>query len=79
MSLRARKLVGSVVLTVWLVVFALLAMATVAMLPARMPVWLEPVVYAILGVVWILPLKPLFIWMGRGRARDLPHRDGSPT
>ena len=76
MTLRTRKLVGSVVLTLWLIVFALLAMAAVAMLPARMPVWLEPLVYAALGIVWIVPLKPLFVWMGRGR--DLPPDGGSP-
>jgi len=67
MSLRTRKLVGSIVLFMWMVVFALLAMGVIGMLPARPPVWVEPVLYAILGVAWILPLKPLFIWMGKGR------------
>jgi uncharacterized membrane-anchored protein len=67
MTLRTRKLVGSIVLFIWMVVFALLAMAAIAMLPARMPVWVEPIVYCILGVAWIAPLKPLFIWMGKGR------------
>jgi len=37
------------------------------MLPSRPPVWVEPVLYAVLGIVWIVPLKPLFIWMGKGR------------
>ncbi len=67
MTLRTRKLVGSIVLFTWMVVFALLAMVAIAMLPDRPPVWVEPVLYAFLGIVWIVPLKPLFIWMGRGR------------
>jgi len=50
-----------------MVVFSLVAMAVIGMLPARPPVWVEPVLYAVLGVAWILPLKPLFIWMGKGR------------
>jgi len=71
MSLRTRKLVGSIVLFLWMTVFALLAMALIGKLPDRPPVWVEPVLYAILGVVWILPLKPLFIWMGKGRRADV--------
>lgn len=67
MSLRTRKFVGSIVLFLWMTVFALLAMAAIGMLPSRPPVWVEPVLYAVLGVVWIVPLKPLFIWMGKGR------------
>jgi len=67
MSLRTRKLVGSIVLFLWMVVFALLAMGIIGMLPSRPPVWVEPVLYAVLGIVWIVPLKPLFIWMGKGR------------
>jgi len=65
--LRTRKLVGSIVLFLWMAIFALVAMAVIAMLPARPPVWLEPVLYCVLGFVWIVPLKPLFIWMGKGR------------
>ncbi len=72
MTLRTRKLVGSIVLTLWMIVFALIAMAAIAMLPERMPVWLEPVVYCVLGFAWILPLKPLFIWMGKGRDTSAP-------
>ena len=67
MTLRTRKLVGSIILIVWMIVFALLAMVAIAMLPERMPVWLEPIFYCILGFAWILPLKPVFIWMGKGR------------
>lgn len=67
MSLRTRKLVGSIVLFVWMVVFALVAMVVIAMLPSRPSIWVEPVLYCVLGFVWIIPLKPLFIWMGKGR------------
>jgi len=75
MSLRARKLVGSIVLFTWMVVFALVAMALIAMLPSRPHVLIEMVMYAVLGIVWIVPLKPLFIWMGKGHGAEVdPHR-----
>ncbi len=63
-------------LFVWMVVFALLAMAVIAMLPSRPHVLIEMVMYAVLGVVWIVPLKPLFIWMGKGRDTSI-QTDGS--
>lgn len=71
MSLRSRKLVGSIVLFTWMVVFALLAMAVIAMLPSRPHPLIEMVMYAVLGVAWIIPLKPLFIWMGKGKSEPI--------
>ena len=38
---------------------------------SALPKWLELVAYLILGVVWIAPLKPLFLWMNTGRWRLL--------
>jgi len=31
------------------------------------PVWAQTVVYVVLGVVWLLPLKRFLIWMETGR------------
>ena len=36
---------------------------------SALPEWLELVAYLVLGVVWIAPLKPLFLWMNTGRWR----------
>lgn len=33
----------------------------------RLPVLVQAIVYLILGVLWILPLRPLLIWMETGR------------
>ena len=35
----------------------------------RLPVLLQTLIYCILGIVWILPLKPLLRWMELGRWR----------
>jgi hypothetical protein len=34
------------------------------LLPA-LPFWAELAYYAVAGVIWIAPLKPLFAWMNR--------------
>jgi hypothetical protein len=34
-----------------------------------LPVWLQAVIYLILGVAWLLPLKRFLIWMETGRWR----------
>ena len=31
------------------------------------PVWAETVVYLVLGVIWLLPLRRFLIWMETGR------------
>ena len=66
MGLRTRKLVGSAAIALWLVVFCLLAMALLGRIERPHPL-LEILIYAFLGFAWILPLKPVFVWMGRGR------------
>jgi drug/metabolite transporter (DMT)-like permease len=32
-----------------------------------MPVWAQTVVYLVLGIAWLLPLKRFLIWMETGR------------
>ncbi len=67
MTLRTRKLFGSIVLVIWMIVFSLTAMALIGKLPERPHFLLELIMYVVLGFGWILPLKPVFIWMGKGK------------
>ena len=34
-----------------------------------LPIWAQIIIYAIAGIVWIMPLKPLLRWMETGRWR----------
>ena len=34
---------------------------------ARLPTPLMVLAYLLLGIAWVLPLRPLFIWMNTGR------------
>lgn len=50
---------------VYITLYAFLAAGVMAMWE-RPSVLVELALYMVLGIVWILPLKPLFKWMGRG-------------
>ncbi|CAD5255060.1 conserved hypothetical protein [Bosea sp. 62] len=60
-----RKLVGTVVMIVFVCVYALVAMALAQgrITEASKPV--QTVAYVVLGLIWVLPLLPLIKWMER--------------
>jgi hypothetical protein len=67
MQMRARKAAGCLALLAYLTLYAALAATVGAILLPVLPAWAEFVYYAIAGIIWIFPLKPLFAWMNRGR------------
>ena len=66
MEMRTRKAVGCFVLLAYIAVYAILAATLGSALATMIPTWAQLVYYAIAGIVWIFPLKPLFAWMNRG-------------
>ena len=70
MSRRMRKFIGAGAMLVFVMVYAVCAMVAAeanAIRTASGPV--QAVVYAVLGLAWILPLLPLIAWM------EKPDRD----
>jgi uncharacterized membrane protein YuzA (DUF378 family) len=66
MRMRTRKLIGTVVTIGFVMVYALVAMALAQARPLQEsspPV--QFIIYAIIGLAWILPLMPLIRWMQR--------------
>lgn len=63
-----RKPVGMFAMILYIAVYALLV-AFVVDLVGGLPRWLELAVYAAAGLAWILPLRPLLLWMNTGRWR----------
>lgn len=65
MTIRKRKLVGTIALIVLVIVWSLLGM-TVAQTP-----WLaasklaQAIFYVVAGLGWVLPAMPLISWMSR--------------
>jgi uncharacterized membrane protein YuzA (DUF378 family) len=60
-----RKLIGTVVIIVFVCVYALVAMALAQgrITEASKPV--QTIAYIVLGLAWVLPLLPLIKWMER--------------
>lgn len=66
-SARTRKAAGCAVLLIYIGLYGIAAAALGAGISAVAPWWAQLIYFAIAGVIWILPLKPLFGWMNRGR------------
>jgi len=64
MSPRIRKLLGGAIMVMFVVVYALVAMALADSRPLQeAPDWVRVVAYVVLGLAWVVPLMPLIRWM----------------
>ena len=61
--------VGVLGLVLGLVVYALAIAALVPRVIAGWPALAQMPIYLVLGLVWLLPLRPLLIWMETGKWR----------
>jgi predicted membrane channel-forming protein YqfA (hemolysin III family) len=53
-----------------LIIVVAVAVASFSPWIGRLPVLVQVLIYIVLGIVWIAPLKPLLRWMETGRFRD---------
>jgi len=60
-----RKLVGTVVMIVFVCVYALVAMALAQGRITESSKLVQTIAYIVLGLIWVLPLLPLIKWMER--------------
>jgi hypothetical protein len=66
MTIRKRKLVGTIVLMVFLMVYALIVMAVAIVLQVNQASKLaEFVYYFVAGLLWVLPAGAIISWMSR--------------
>ena len=75
MNVRTRKAVGCFAFLAYLTIYALLAASLGVALFPILPAWAQLIYYAIAGIVWIFPLKPLFGWMNKAQSRTAPSRE----
>ena len=71
LSHKAKRRWSLVILVIGLPVYVVVAV-TILNLLGRPPIWVELVVYLVLGILWALPFKNIF--MGVGQAD--PNEDG---
>jgi membrane protein implicated in regulation of membrane protease activity len=65
MNMRTRKAIGCTMLLAYMGLYSVLAASVGVALVPLIPTWAQLVFYALAGIVWIFPLKPLFAWMNR--------------
>ena len=70
MAPRIRKFIGGATMILFVLVYALVAMALADSRPVQEAgVILRTLIYAVLGLAWVLPMMPLIVWMEHGRWR----------
>jgi hypothetical protein len=65
----SRKLLG-IALIVLLIVFWAAFVASLAPMVGRWPILVQAPFYLLMGIIWIIPLKPLVRWMQTGKFKD---------
>ena len=65
MTIRTRKLLGTVALLVLVCVWALLAMAFAQSALTSVNGWIAVIYYVVAGLGWVLPAMPIVSWMSR--------------
>ncbi|HVZ91705.1 MAG TPA: DUF2842 domain-containing protein [Rhizomicrobium sp.] len=72
MSPRIKKLIGAIVILIWIPVYALIAMGVgVHILPQAN--WLATLAYyAFAGTLWIVPVGLMLPWMNREPTKNPP-------
>ncbi|CFX46249.1 conserved exported protein of unknown function [Candidatus Filomicrobium marinum] len=66
MTSRTRKLIGAIVLLVFLAIYALLALAVAIVLQVNTTSkFVELAFYVIAGLIWVIPAAFIVSWMSR--------------
>lgn len=64
-----RKPVGMLLILGIIAVWAFI-IASMSQHIGALPGWAQLVIYAVAGIIWIFPLKPLLAWMETGKWRE---------
>ncbi|MGB0506106.1 MAG: DUF2842 domain-containing protein [Pikeienuella sp.] len=65
LSYKARRRLSLFLLLVWLPAFVVVAVTVMSTID-KQPIWLEFLIYVVLGLVWAVPFK--FVFKGVGKA-----------
>ena len=68
-----RMLVGIALILLLVVIWAAFV-ASLAQIVDRWPILAQAGFYLVMGIIWIIPLKPLVRWIQTGSFRDNPDR-----
>lgn len=66
---RLRSFIGTILIIVLVLVYAILAVAFASALLAETPVWVNLLYFFVSGLVWILPAMLIIRWMAGPKPR----------
>ena len=70
MTRRLRMLIGGGGMIIFVISYAMIAMALADSRPIQQAnLVVQVVCYAVLGLAWVLPVMPMILWMEGGRRR----------
>jgi dipeptide/tripeptide permease len=70
MTIRTRKLIGTVALLALVIVWGLVAMALAQSVLTNINGFVATLYYIVAGLGWVLPAMPLISWMSRPDAPE---------
>lgn len=65
MPLRLRKLIGTVLIIILVILYALIATTVASALLGASPWWVHLLYFLLTGLLWILPAMLIIRWMER--------------
>lgn len=76
MNPRIKKFIGTVLMVVFVIFYALLIMAIAPRILTGGSKWVEMLFYLVAGLAWAVPLMPLIRWMEKkGNSETAPHNN----
>ncbi len=65
MTIRTRKLIGTILLALFVMAYALFAVSLVSAAPPIESAWISALFYLVAGLLWVLPAGWIILWMQR--------------
>lgn len=65
MNTRVKKFIGTIVMLVWLSIYALAAMGVAVLVLPHAAWYVSLLYYALAGLLWIIPIGLMLPWMHR--------------
>ena len=70
MSPRIKKLIGAVIIIIWLPIYALVATGVAVHILPHAHWYVAVLYYALAGTLWIIPIGLLLPWMHRDASQE---------
>ena len=56
MKKRSKKLIGTIIIVLYLIIYALLAMKIATVILSQTPIIIQTIYYSVCGIIWIIPV-----------------------